>query len=276
MTRVLITGVRGKTGYPLAEQLAAREGVEVLGGSADPAAVSIDGVRPVAFSWDDPSTWSAATAGIDAMYLVRPDLEQAPELIEKLLAVTPAGARVTLLSELDADSLGQGSWAMRAEGVVRRGEHRWAVLRPSWFMQVFTDRRYYRDELVREARLAFPAKGAEVAWIDARDIAAVAVRTLLEDGHDGKTYELSGPAALTLPRTAELLSGAVGKTVAHQDLSIDDAVGGFSGFERDMFTVTFERIRDGVFATVTGTVEEVTGRPARSLETFLADVAPLD
>jgi len=276
MTRVLITGVRGKTGHPLAEQLAAREGVEVLGGSADPAAVSIDGVRPVAFSWDDPSTWSAATAGIDAMYLVRPDLAQAPELIEKLLAVTPADVKVTLLSELDADSLGQGSWAMRAEDVVRQGEHRWTVLRPSWFMQVFTDRRYYRDELAREGTLTFPASGAEVAWIDARDIAAVAVRALLEDGHDGKTYELSGPAALTLSRTAELLSGAVGKTVAHQDIPIDDAVGGFSGFERDMFTVTFERIRDGVFATVTGTVEEVTGSPARSLETFLADVAPLD
>ncbi|GAA1973929.1 hypothetical protein [Amycolatopsis minnesotensis] len=274
MTRVLITGVRAKTGYPLAEQLAARQGVEVLGGSADPASVSIAGVRPVAFSWDDPSTWSAAADGIDALFLIRPDLEQAPELIEKLLAVTPSGARVTLLSELDADSLGAESWAMRAEGVVRRGGHRWTILRPSWFMQVFTDRRYYRDELALDARLTFPAAGAEVAWIDTRDIAAVAVRTLLEDGHDGKTYELSGPAALSLPRTAELLSVAVGKTVAHQDISIEDAVGGLSGFERYAFTVTFERLLRGGFATVTGSVEEVTGRPARSLETFLADVGP--
>ncbi|QWF83809.1 NmrA family NAD(P)-binding protein [Amycolatopsis sp. CA-230715] len=276
MTRVLITGVRGKTGQPLAEQLAARAGVEVLGGSADPAAVSIAGVRPVAFSWDDPSTWGPAAAGIDALFLVRPDLEQAPELIEKLLAVIPADARVTLLSELDADSIGEGSWAVRAEDAVRRGGHPWTLLRPSWFMQVFTDRRYYRDELVRDATLTFPANGAEVAWIDTRDIAAVAVRTLLEDGHDGKTYELSGPAALTLPRTAELLSAAVGKTVAHQDISIGEAVGGFSGFEREEFTVTFERIRDGVFAAVTGAVEEVTGGPARSLEQFLADTGPLN
>lgn len=50
MTRVLVTGVRGKTGVPLAQLLAARPGVEVLGGSSDPATVTLDGVQPTAFS----------------------------------------------------------------------------------------------------------------------------------------------------------------------------------------------------------------------------------
>ncbi len=72
MTRVLVTGVRGKTGVPLAELLVARPGVEVLGGSSDPARVSLDGVRPIGFSWDHPAGWPAATDGIDAVYAVRP------------------------------------------------------------------------------------------------------------------------------------------------------------------------------------------------------------
>lgn len=71
MTRVLVTGVRGKTGVPLAQLLAARPGVEVLGGSSDPATVTLDGVQPTAFSWDDVSTWAAATDGVDAVYVVR-------------------------------------------------------------------------------------------------------------------------------------------------------------------------------------------------------------
>ena len=85
MARILITGVRGKTGATLAELLAARPDVEVLGGSSDPSTVTTDGVRPVAFSWDEPAGWPAATDGIDAVYVVRPDRRDAPERIAKLV-----------------------------------------------------------------------------------------------------------------------------------------------------------------------------------------------
>ena len=171
MTRVLITGVRGKTGAPLAELLAARPGVDVLGGSSDPSSVTIDGVRPTSFSWDDPSGWAAATDGVDAVYLVRPDRADAPDLVAALLAETPRDARIVLLSEQDADSFAPGSWALRVEQAVRESGHAWTILRPSWFMQVFADPRYYGDELAQHGRLAFPSGGASVAWIDARDIA---------------------------------------------------------------------------------------------------------
>ncbi len=272
MGRVLITGVRGKTGLPLAHLLASRPGVEVTGGSGDPTAVAIDGVRPVAFSWDDPSGWAAATDGVDAVYLVRPDRADAPELVAALLAGTPRDARIVLLSERDADSFAPGAWALRVERAVRASGHAWTMLRPSWFMQVFSDPRFYRDEIAEHGRLPFAGGGATVAWIDARDIAAVAERALLDDGHAGRVHELSGPEALTLPRTAEVLSGALGRPVGHVEITIADAVADLpEGFERDEFVWTLERLRDGVFSGVTDTVERVTGRPARSLATFLAD-----
>ena len=274
MTRILVTGVRGTTGVALAELLVARPGVEVLGGSSTPATVALDGVRPTAFSWDDPSGWPAATDGVDAVYVVRPDRADAPELVGALLDRTPARAHVVLLSEQAADAVGPGGWAPRTERAVRDSGRSWTILRPSWFMQVLTDPRYYRDPLVDAGELPFASGGAGLAWIDARDIAAVADRALLEGGHAGRVYELSGPEALSLPRTAELLAGATGRPIVHRETTIEEVVAGTEGFERDLTALTFERVRAGVFAVVTDTVERVTGRPARTLEAFLADSAP--
>ena len=274
MTRILVTGVRGKTGVPLAALLRARPGVEVLGGSSSPATVAVAGVRPVGFSWDDPSGWPGATEGTDAVYVVRPDRVDAPELIGALLDATPRRTHVVLLSERDADSVAPDGWALRAESAVRDSGRSWTVLRPSWFMQVFTDPRFYLDQLRDTGELPFASGGARVAWIDARDIAAVAERALLDDGHAGQVHELSGPEALSLPRTAELLSRATGRPVVHREITIDDAVAGAAGFERDLSVLTFRRVHAGSFAGVTDTVRRVTGRPARSLETFLADAGP--
>ncbi|MGY1714760.1 nucleoside-diphosphate sugar epimerase [Geodermatophilus sp. SYSU D01106] len=272
MTRVLVTGVRGKTGVPLAGLLAAR-GVEVLGGSSDPSTVTLDGVRPTAFSWDDPSGWPAATAGVDAVYVVRPDRADAPGLLTDLMATLADSTHVVLLSEQAADQVGPGGWSPAGERAVRESGHSWTMLRPSWFMQVLTDRRFYRDA-VAGGDLPFPSAGARVAWIDARDIAAVAAAALLDPGHDGAVHEITGPEALTLPRTAELLTRATGHPVVHRDVPAEEALAGLEGFERELTALTFDRVRAGVFAAVTDTVERVTGRPARSLEEFLADAAP--
>lgn len=273
MTRVLVTGVRGKTGVPLAGLLAAR-GAEVLGGSSSPATVDLAGVRPTDFSWDRPAGWPAAAEGVDAVYVVRPDRADAPELVAALLGVLPPTARVVLLSEQDADSTGPDGWAPRVERAVRGGRHAWTVLRPSWFMQVLTDPRFGLDRAVAGGELPFASGGARIAWIDARDIAAVAERALLDDGHAGAVYELTGPEALSLPRAAELLSRAVGSLVAHRELSLADAVAGAEGFDRELLELTYERVREGSFATVTDAVQRVTGRPARSLAGFLADAGP--
>lgn len=271
MGRVLVTGIRGKTGVPLAALLTARDDVEVLGGSSDPSAVDLAGVRPTALSWDEPAGWAAATEGVNAVYVVRPDRADAPALIEALVAVTDAATRIVLLSEQDADYVGPEGWAVRAERVVRAGGRPWTILRPSWFMQVFTDPRFYLASIADESVLAYPGGGSPVAWIDARDIAAVAACALLEDGHDGRVHEITGPEALSLPRTAELLSAAAGRPVSHQEVTIEEAVEDLEGFERDLTVLTFERVRDGSFAVVTDTVERVTGQPARSLRQFLAE-----
>ncbi|WP_181312921.1 NAD(P)H-binding protein [Nocardioides campestrisoli] len=268
--RVLLTGVRGKTGDPLARLLSAREDVEVWGGSSDPTTVTVPGVRPTAFSWDEPDGWRAATEGVDALYLVRPDRADAPELVSSLLEATAPATRVVLLSEQDANHTGPDGWAPRVERAVRASGRDWTILRPSWFMQVFTDPRFYGGRLAESGELPYSSGGRSVAWIDTGDIAAVAERALLEEGHTGQVHEITGPEALSLPRTAALLADALGAPVAHRETTVEDELAGTDGFERELTRVTFERVHAGSFATVTDTVARVTGRPARGLAEFLA------
>ncbi|MCK0116059.1 NAD(P)H-binding protein [Isoptericola sp. S6320L] len=270
--RILITGVRGKTGSALADRLAPRDDVELWGGSSDPALVDHDRVVPVELSWDRPEGWARATDGVDAVFAVVPLREDAPDLVASFLATTPASTHVVLLSERDPEHSGSEGWSARVERAVRESGRSWTMVRPGWFMQVLTDPRFFGEQIA-EGRFAFPHPDARMAWIDTRDIAEVAELALTDERHVGQAYELSGPEAVPPARTAALLSAALGRTVRYTDPGIEGSLEGLSGFERDLTALTYERVRAGHFALVTDTVSRLTGHPARSLERFVADAA---
>ncbi len=271
MRRVLVTGGRGKTGAPLVESLGERSDVDVLAGTRNPDRLDLARALPVAFDWNDRTTWDAAVEGIDAAFVVRPDLEDAPALVTDLVAATPHNTHVVLLSEVDNGYFTPDAWARRVELAVRDSGRTWTMVRPGWFMQVFTDPRFFLDDIVEKRQLRLVSEGQDVAWIDARDIAAVAESALMEPGHDRQVYEITGPEALTLQRTAELLAASLGRPVEHVEVSMDEMLGGSEGFQRDLDHGAFDRIRLGLFGIVTSTVREVTGNAPRSFEQFLAD-----
>ena len=84
-------------------------------------------------------------------------------------------------------------------------------------------------------------------------------------------HELTGPEALSLPETAERIARLTGRPVVHEELTVEASADGTEGFERELTLLTSERVHAGHFATVTDVVERVTGRPARTLEAFVAD-----
>lgn len=268
-TRVLVTGVRAKTGAPAARLLVER-GVAVRGGSSDPGRVHAPGVEPVRFDWDDEATWGPALDGADGVFLVREDHPDAPERTAALVATTAPGTHVVLLSETAQERYAADAWASRVEAAVRDGGRPWTVLRPGWFMQVFSDPRFFRDDLREHGRLVFPGGGSRLAWVDAEDIAAVGVAALTQPGHDGLTHVVSGPEALTLPETAAALAAYAGREVEHVEVGVDEAAAGTEGFERTITVDTFERVARGEFAEVTDTVERVTGRAPTSLVAWAA------
>ena len=87
------------------------------------------GVVATAFSWDDPTTWTSAAREVDAVYIVRPDREDAAVLVDAFLSKVPDTARVVLMSEWDAESLGADSWSMQIEDQVKTSGRSWTIVR---------------------------------------------------------------------------------------------------------------------------------------------------
>jgi uncharacterized protein YbjT (DUF2867 family) len=270
---VLITGARGKTGLAVAEQLAGRRGLTVRGGSSDPDRVDAAGLLPVAFDWARPETWADALDDVDAIYLMRPEIEDAPERVAQLLAAAPRGARIVLLSEMGAQHRPPGSWFFEVERSVTAADRPWTILRPTWFQQVFADERSFLGDIADRGVLAMPTGGAAISWVDARDIAAVAVQALTAPGHEGAAYTISGPAALSVGEVAQLLSATLGRAVHALDRQPADAVAGLEPWLAAVLGDVYERGRAGAFGEVTDDFLRVTGRPPRSVAAFIAEHA---
>lgn len=267
-THVLVTGARGKTGREVVRHLNDSTGTTVRAGSSIPA-TDDDAVR---FDWHDPATWPAAVDGIDAIYLVRPDLPDAPDLVAGLVDVA-RGAHVVLLSEQGAEELPRDSWAPRVEAAVTERATSWTLLRPSWFHQVFTDHRFYLDA-VRAGELRLPSGGAGIAWVDTRDIAAVAVAALHSpEQHAGHAYPLTGPASVPLDTVAAQLSRTLGREIRAVDPAPEDELAGLGSWEREIIADLYDRVRRGRFGVVTDDIRRVTRRGARTIAAFITENA---
>jgi uncharacterized protein YbjT (DUF2867 family) len=260
---VLVTGARGKTGREAVARLRRHPGVAVREGSSQPGAAT-------AFSWDDPGTWPAAVKDVDAVYLMRPDVPEAPEHVAGLVELNP-DASVVLLSEQGAGEQPDGHWARRVEDAVTGRAAGWTLLRPSWFHQVLTDPRFYRDDIRVNRVLRLPSGGAPIAWVDARDIAAVAVAALLSPAeHDRQSYTITGPEALPVQAVAEALSAHLGAAVRAEDPPTGQVVEGLDAWTTDILVDLYDRVRAGGFAELTPVVERVTGQRPASVSEFVA------
>src|SRR5262249_16886506 len=177
---ILVLGGRGKTGRRVLERLTAR-GLPVRVGSRS-------GQPP--FDWEDQTTWAPALEGVGSVYIsYYPDVA-APGAVEAVgsfarLAVAKGVQRHVLLS-------GRGEReAELAELAVRESGAKLTILRSTWFSQNFSED--FMLAYVLSGEVALPAGNTPEPFVDAEDIADVAVAALTEDGHVGQLYELTGP-----------------------------------------------------------------------------------
>jgi len=207
MKPILILGATGKTGRRIADKLQARQIPVRLGSrSATPA-----------FDWNTPATWAAAIDGVSAVYIsFYPDLAMpgAPEAIEAFTgqALAAGVRRLVLLS-------GRGEIeAQRSEQMLQRSGADWTVLRCSWFMQNFSEG-VFLDSLL-SGTVSLPVSDVGEPFVDAEDIADVAVAALTEPGHVGKLYELTGPRLLSFAQTIEEIARASGKPMRFEKVTM--------------------------------------------------------
>ena len=124
-----------------------------------------------------------------------------------------------------------------------------------------------------------PAEDAKVSFVDARDIAAVAVKALLEeDKHYNKTYTVTGPEALSYHQTAEILSNATGKKIEYVNISEEETREALKEMGMNDWLINtildlYRLYRKGYASEVSSAVEEVTGRKATAFVEFAKDYA---
>ncbi len=260
---VLVVGGTGKPGRRVVERLRAR-GIDVRIGSRS-------GKPP--FSWDDRNAWTATLEGVTDLYAYVPDLlvPDAAEAAEELARQAQARdiRRFVLLS-------GRGEEVSeRAENLVSAAMANRTVVRCSWFNQNF-DEGYMVDD-IRAGVLALPGGDTPEPFVDADDIADVAVAALTEDGHEGRIYELTGPRLLTFAEATAEIARAIGHEVAYVPVTVDEFAGEAAarGVPEEFISVLrylFTEVNDGRNASVTNGVREVLGREPKDFSQF-ADAA---
>ena len=278
---VLVSGATGTNGAALVEELMAR-GVPVRAMVRTPekaGTVGREGVETVVADFGDPQTLDAAFEGVEKAFLVTPPDPREPEWENNLVdAAKRAGVRhVVKLSVLGADKgapVRFGRVHAESERYLEGSGLGYTILQPTGFMQ---NTLAYAGSVSSEGRFYAPLADAQVAWIDVRDIAAVAATALTEDGHEGKTYALTGPEALSNRNLAERFSTVPGRTVEHIEVSYEQAResmvdAGLPEWLADgLIELNREVYEPGYAAGVAGGVEEVIGHKPRSFDEFVRD-----
>jgi uncharacterized protein YbjT (DUF2867 family) len=266
--KTLVLGGTGKTGRRVAERLAERGLLVRIGSrSAEPP-----------FDWEKPDTWATALEGVSAAYVsYYPDLA-IPGALEAVrsfteLAVESGVQRLVLLSGRGEEEAQSAEQAVREVGEEAGVE--WTIVRCAWFMQNFDEN--FLLEPILAGEVALPSGNVPEPFVDADDIADVAVAALTEDGHAGEIYELTGPRLLTMEEAVSEISRATGRQIRFVPVTLDEFVGAAYGDVPPEFlsflTYLFGEVLDGRNAHLTDGVRRALGREPKDFSDYARDVA---
>ncbi len=278
-----VTSANGTVGKEVVRQLSAA-GVRVRALVRSPenaAVVALPHVELVQADLASPQTLNELLSGLQRVFLLSPPDPNQVELQGNVIeACRRAGVRHAVkLSTLDAapDSPVRFlRWNWHTEKQLEHSGIAFTHLRPHYFMQTMLG---YASRISSQGNFCAPMKDAKISLVDVRDIAAVAVVTLTQPGHEGKTYDITGPEALSFAQLAEEISAAVGHQVTYMDVLPAVArqgmiQGGLPNWLADGVLELFAYFDTGRAARVTNVVAEVGKTQPRTFEQFAREFAP--
>jgi uncharacterized protein YbjT (DUF2867 family) len=274
---ILITGASGNVGREVVKQIA-ETGAEVRAcfQSLNKAAAVPSGVETVRLDYNQPETVRAALTGVDRVFLVGPPTAELPALermaidvikqshVGQVVKLSAMGGREAIFPRQHAES----------EDYIQSSGVPYTFLRPNGFMQNMVT---YNGPTINTQNAFYGSVGdGRVSHIDVRDVAAVAVKTLTENGHAGSSYTLTGPEALTNREIARILSGTLGREIRYIDLPAPQLkqallAAGVPEWSVDALLDLERLYREGKAATVTRDVEQILGRKPIGYSQFLRD-----
>jgi uncharacterized protein YbjT (DUF2867 family) len=261
----LVLGGTGKTGRRVANRLTAR-GVPIRVGSRS---------GEPTFDWENHATWAPALCQVTSVYLAYyPDLAApgAAIVIRSFvdLAVQSGIQRLVLLSGRGEEE------AQHCEQIVQQSGVEWIILRASWFAQNFSEN-FLRD-LVLSGEVALPVGQVVEPFVDAEDIADVAATVLMENGHAGQLYELTGPRLLTFAEAVGEIGRATGQAIHYLPISAEEFAQELARQQTpqditDLLMYLFTTVLDGRNAYLADGVQRALGREPRDFTTYVRDAA---
>jgi len=278
---ILVTGATGKSGREIVTQLSAanvplRALVRDAGKAGELAA--LPHVEIFAGDLSQPATLDAALEGVERALLLSSPAPEAVELQGNFIeaaqrAQTPP--HIVKFSALGTDANapeGFLKWHGQTEAQLAASGLPYTNLQPTMFMQEILNSWGGRDTIY------LPMDDARIAVVDIRDIAAVAVKTLTEDGHEGKSYPITGPESLSFHDIAEKISDATGKRVNYVSISPDDfrkaLLGmGMPEWLADALVQLHDSLRAGDGAEVSPTVQDVADKRPIKFDEFVHEHA---
>ncbi|HEY6946228.1 MAG TPA: NmrA family NAD(P)-binding protein, partial [Candidatus Acidoferrum sp.] len=225
-------------------------------------------------------TLPAALEGISSVYVVCSPIPQLIELEWNMIdACVAAGVgHIVLSSAMGAREWRKSfpSWHRRVEDKLKSTKISFTILRPNTFHQnVLT---YYAHSIRAHGAFHSSMGNARVSFLDVRDIAVVAAKSLSAGEHSGKTYELNGPEALTYPELAEKISEHSGRSAQYVDIPAAEQraamlAQGMPEWQADALLDLQAYYVKGKGGKVDGLLEQLIGRPPITMDQFLAEFA---
>ena len=282
MATVLVAGATGNVGSHVVRELAAR-GAHVRALVRNPAKASTRlgaGVELVRGDFTDVVSLKRASKGVDAAFVLTPNSPHQFEYEKNVIdTLESAGVRrVVKLSSIGAEpGAPLEFWDVqgRLQAYLRRAIPTATIVRSNFHMTALL---WAADRVKAAGQIFAPAAGAQIAMIDPRDVAEAAAVLVMSGAHSGEALTMSGPAAISYDRIAEILTSVAGKQVMFIPVPDDAArtamVGnGMPEWLAENLVTLFRLLRGGAGSEVTDAFQRVVGRAPRPFAKWAADHA---
>lgn len=278
---ILITGASGTVGRAvLAEVARSGEKHRAMYRSKEDAAKAPTGTEAIIADFSDKASLVPALRGVESVYLVCSPIPALVQLEGNAIEASEAAGvrRIVLNSALGAGDYAKSfpSWHRKVEEKLKGTKLRCCILRPNSFLQnVLT---YYAPSIRTQGAFYGAMGDARTSYVDVRDIAAVAAKALRGGDHDGKTYELNGPEALTCAEVAEKISRHARIAARYVDILAEAQRKAMMDQGMPEWQVTAllelqEYYTGGKGGTLDGVLEGLLGRPPITMDQFLEEFA---
>ncbi len=280
--KILVTGATGNVGGALLQMLAPMDvSVRALVHNEEKAqGIRDTGVEVVVGDLMQPETLAAAFEGVDKVFLSTPVSPDAAKMASNAIAAAkqagnPHVVRLSEASPEPVSALRHAPLHAQVNVELKESGLPYTLLKPNMYMQNIM---LAAQSIASDGAIYLPFKEGRLGMIDIRDVAEIAAKALTSDGHEGETYELTGPESISINEVASAFSKVLDKDVNYMNVPMEAAresmLGmGFPEWVAEAFCEYFQNYSEGGGSSVTGDFERLTGKSARAIGTFAQEFA---